>query len=140
GYTLMAKGPVVVGDLREERRFTGPRLLRDHGVVSGVSAVIPGIDGRPFGVLGVHTVRRRDFSPYDVAIVASVANILGGAVQAAHADGLREMLHRELRHRVGNLFAQLAAIHRQTAASCTDIEELCEKYANRLAAVSHAHE
>ncbi|MCK5091730.1 MAG: GAF domain-containing protein, partial [Gammaproteobacteria bacterium] len=37
GYTLACQDPVIVEDLRQETRFTGPQLLHDHGVVSGMS-------------------------------------------------------------------------------------------------------
>ena len=140
GFTLLSKEPVVVTDLTSETRFSGPPLLRDHGVVSGMSTPIPGVDGRPFGVLGIHTRRPRTFTSYDISILSSVANILGSAVQRAHAEGLRHLLDRELRHRVGNLFAQLAAIHRQTANTCDTVEALCEKFASRLGAIADAHE
>ena len=47
GYTLLCKEPVIVNDLRTEERFNGPPLLRDHGVVSGMSVII-GRSDRPF--------------------------------------------------------------------------------------------
>jgi hypothetical protein len=49
GYTLVSQKPVIVEDLRKETRFRGPALLHKHGVVSGISVVIHGID-QPFGV------------------------------------------------------------------------------------------
>lgn len=80
GFTLQSSEPVIVEDLAEEQRFAGPDLLLDHGVVSGLSVLIPGPHG-PFGVLGAHTARRRRFSCEDAAFLRSVANILGSAVQ-----------------------------------------------------------
>ena len=52
---------MIVIDLKSETRFEIPALLRDHGVNSGVSVPITGRDGRAYGVLGVHTARRRRF-------------------------------------------------------------------------------
>lgn len=80
GYTLLSDQPVIVADLRTETRFTGPQLLFDHGIVSGVSVVIPGAE-RPFGVLGTHTRQRRDFSQDDVNFLQSVANMLASFVE-----------------------------------------------------------
>ncbi|CAA9325648.1 MAG: diguanylate cyclase/phosphodiesterase (GGDEF & EAL domains) with PAS/PAC sensor(s) [uncultured Gemmatimonadaceae bacterium] len=79
GYTLLSRAPVIVADLRGEARFSGPPLLHDHGVVSGLSVVIPGA-GRPFGVLGAHTSRSRVFSPDDSNFFQAVANILASAI------------------------------------------------------------
>lgn len=65
GYTLLSDGPVVVEDLCTEGRFSGPPLLHDHGVISGVSVVIRGSE-RPYGVLGAHTTWKRTFTGEDV--------------------------------------------------------------------------
>jgi PAS domain S-box-containing protein len=85
GYTLASDGPVVVEDLRTERRFSGPPLLREHGVVSGMSVVIHGHE-RPYGVLGAHTGRRRDFTEDDVNFLRSVANVLAAAIERERAE------------------------------------------------------
>lgn len=79
GFTLKSKEPVVVEDWSNESRFRGPDLLTGHGVRSGVSVVIEG-RSRPFGVLGVHSRRRRIFSDEDISFLQSVANVLGSAV------------------------------------------------------------
>jgi signal transduction histidine kinase len=79
GYTLLSDEPVFVEDLGVETRFVGPQLLRDHGVVSGMSVLIRGPD-RPYGVLGVHGTRRRRFSAEDGDYLRAVANILGSAL------------------------------------------------------------
>ena len=50
GYTLACNKPVIVEELRSETRFSGPSLLVEHGVVSGMSVVIPGRNC-PYGVL-----------------------------------------------------------------------------------------
>lgn len=89
GYTLHADGPVVVTDLRTEKRFWGPPLLRDHQVVSGISAIIPGREG-PWGVLGVHSTKRHAYAPEDVVLVEAVAGVIGSAIE-------RDRIEREAR-------------------------------------------
>jgi PAS domain S-box-containing protein len=90
GFTLAERRPVIVADLGAETRFSGPALLVDHGVVSGLSVIISGT-GPPFGVLGAHTRRRRSFTGDDVSFVQSVANVLAAAVHRERADrALRE--------------------------------------------------
>nr|WP_294546405.1 PAS domain-containing protein [uncultured Rhodopila sp.] len=84
GYTLLqGAGPVIVEDLKAETRFAGPPMLHDHGVLSGMSVIIRGAGegDPPFGVLGVHTARRRSFTGHDIRFLEAVANILTAAVQ-----------------------------------------------------------
>jgi len=90
GYTLLSDQPVIVEDLRTEKRFTGSPLLHEHGVVSGISTIITTGDG-PFGVLGAHTKERREFSRDEVNFLQSVANVLGTMIERQNADdALRE--------------------------------------------------
>jgi two-component system sensor kinase FixL len=79
GYTLLCKEPVIVKDLRTEERFNGPPLLRDHGVVSGMSVII-GRSNQPFGILGAHTARPRNFSKDDIYFLQAVANVLSQVI------------------------------------------------------------
>ena len=89
GYTLAASQPVIVEDLRTERRFNTPTLLHDHQVVSGVSVIIHG-NPRPFGVLGAHTVRRRTFTVDDINFLQAIANVLAIAIERTSVE---EELH-----------------------------------------------
>lgn len=92
GYTLLQKGPVLIEDLATETRFTGPQLLHDHGVVSGASVVIEGTR-RPYGVLGVHTTRRRSFDEGDLSFLQAIAFVLSEAIERHSAEaGLRRSL------------------------------------------------
>ncbi|WP_318569461.1 PAS domain S-box protein [Salinigranum marinum] len=78
-YTLGSDAPVVVTDLATESRFSGPDLLASHGVRSGVTTVVGPVD-EPWGVLGVHDRRVREFADHDVDFVQSVATILANAI------------------------------------------------------------
>jgi PAS domain S-box-containing protein len=89
GYTLLTDAPVVVDDLHSEERFAGPHLLREHGVVSGMSTIVGGRK-RPYGVLGAYTRERRTFTEDDVNFLSAVANVLAAAIE-------RESTEAELR-------------------------------------------
>jgi PAS domain S-box-containing protein len=89
GYTLVTDGPVVVDDLRAEKRFSGPPLLHEHEVVSGMSVIIRGREG-PFGVLGAHTRSHLTFTENDVNFLRGVANVLAITIERKEAE---EALH-----------------------------------------------
>jgi len=85
GYTLFSNQPIIVKDMRNERRFKGPKLLLDHQVISGVSVVIQGHD-RPYGVLGAHTKEYREFTNNDVNFLQAIANVLSLAIEQARVE------------------------------------------------------
>jgi PAS domain S-box-containing protein len=85
GYTLLSSEPVVVENLREETRFSGPPLLTEHGVVSGMSVIIRGKE-RPYGVLGAHTTERRTFTKEDIDFLQTVSNVLAAAIRRRRAE------------------------------------------------------
>ncbi len=79
GYTLNSNKPVIVYDLNTETRFSGPELLIEHKVISGLSIVIPGENG-PWGVLSTHSTQHKTFSKNDVNFLHSIANLLANAI------------------------------------------------------------
>jgi PAS domain S-box-containing protein len=85
GYTLLSGEPVIVEDLRTERRFSNPPLLTEHGVISGISVVIPGQE-QPFGILGAHTIRRRTFTQDDIYFLQAVAGAIATAIERKQAE------------------------------------------------------
>ena len=139
GYALASGGPVIVTDLKSETRFEAPELLSQHGIHSGVSVPIAGRNGRAYGVLGAHTARRRRFGEHDVSFLAAIANVIAGAIQRRQADQRHELMIRELRHRSGNLFAQLLALFSQTARNSRNMTELVTKYEARVHSLANAH-
>ncbi|AXV39583.1 MAG: hypothetical protein CIT02_04260 [Methanobacterium sp. BAmetb5] len=97
GYTLLSEKPVIVEDLSLETRFSGPQLLVDHGVTSGVSVIIGPLED-PYGVMGVHTVEHRIFSPLDVEFVQAVANVLANIINQNRIS--HELEKSEMRYRL----------------------------------------
>jgi two-component system, LuxR family, sensor kinase FixL len=102
GFTLLRREPVIVNDLRQETRFKGPRLLTDHGVVSGVSVVV-GDPERPFGVLAVHTKTQRAFSEDDGLFLKTIAVLLASAISRKRAEDARRAGEERLRGAIDSL-------------------------------------
>lgn len=95
GYTLLYREPIIVTDLRTETRFQGSPLLQDHGVVSGMSMIIPG-QNQPFGVLGVFSTQKRQFTDDDIYFLQAIANIIATAIERKRVEeALRESALRE---------------------------------------------
>jgi PAS domain S-box-containing protein len=107
GYTLLSSEPVIVEDMSTEKRFSASPLLADYNIVSGMSVIIDGQQW-PFGVLGAHSRRRRNFTQDDVNFLQATANVLAQAIERYHAEeALRESEER-YRHLVETLFEAIA--------------------------------
>ncbi len=126
GYTLLSRAPVVTEDMAKETRFHPAALLLEHGVVSGVSAIIHG-KAEPYGVLGAHTASRRSFSADDVHFLQSIADVLAAAIERRQLEEeLLATISREQR-RIGQdlhdgLCQHLAGIEFRNEALARDLE------------------
>ena len=112
GYTLTSNQSVIVADLRTETRFSAAPLLLDHGVVSGVSVVIPG-RGEPFGVLGVHTTTDRTFDRHDVNFLESIAHVLYQIIEQRRSVAAIQRSESWLRHLVATTQDAVVSIDRR---------------------------
>ncbi|MBW4575089.1 MAG: EAL domain-containing protein [Aphanothece sp. CMT-3BRIN-NPC111] len=93
GFTVK---PVNVEDLQGETRLSGTPLLHNHRLVSGASVIIERqaksnreeshLLPPPFGVLGVHTSKKRQFTEDDINFLQSVANVLASAIERKRAE------------------------------------------------------
>lgn len=109
GYTLITEQPVIVDDLRTESRFDGPALLRNHGIVSGVSCLIGHVDA-PWGVLGAHTADRRNFNEHDANFVANVATVIAQTVTSSRAEARATEQERRLELALGAANLQMVQL------------------------------
>jgi two-component sensor histidine kinase len=137
-FILSSREPVMV-DFESETRFAPPALLCDHGVISAMGIAIAGRNRRPFGCLCVHSRSRRSFDALEVSFLTATANLLSGTIQRHQLDDHHQLMIRELRHRSGNLFAQLLALFSQTAKTSRSVADLTTKYHARVLALANAH-
>src|SRR5437667_3427465 len=101
GYVLRATGQVVVEDLTSERRFRSAPLLSSHGVVSSLSVLVHGKE-RPFGILGAHTTRRREFTIHDAHFLQAIANVLATAIDRARTEAALRSSEEHFRSLIEN--------------------------------------
>jgi diguanylate cyclase (GGDEF)-like protein/PAS domain S-box-containing protein len=85
GFTMLTKEPVVLADRDSEARFELSNLHREHDVKSGLTVIVQG-RGRPYGVLGVYSRSRREFSAQDVSFLQSVANVIANAIDRVRTE------------------------------------------------------
>jgi len=91
GFTLAAGEPVVIEHLADDPRFLPSTLLRDHGVISGMTVAVAG-QGKAFGVLGAHTTHERKFTSDEMHFLLAVATVLAMAAARKRAEAQMEKL------------------------------------------------
>lgn len=84
GYTLAQRGTIILEDTEEETRFEILDPLHEHGVRSGMTVPIRTSQGT-WGVLAAHHTSPRSFDEDDIALLDSVAAVLGAAIERERA-------------------------------------------------------
>lgn len=120
GFTLLSNQPVIVVDLQKEKRFSGPALLREHGVVSGMSVIIGKVD-KPYGVLGVHSTGHREFSLHDIDFMQKMADVFASAIERRRM----EVVLNESEERYRLLFHQspFGVVHVDSKGVVVDVND-----------------
>src|SRR3989441_7115244 len=142
----------VIEDPASENRFPRTGMLHEHGIVSGMSVMIPGRRA-PYGVLGAHSAAHRRFEPGDAEFLQAVANVVSAAVQrqrahdqvqasearllafADYSPAVMFLKDREGRYRLVNeQFLQRFGLRRDQVIGRTDLEVFPRDQALRFAA------
>ena len=155
GRAYLTAEPVAIVDCAKAPDFVLSAMLREHGIVS--LANVPILTGSAaWGVLEVDSTTRRDFGADTLAFMIAAAAIIGSTLErgtslggeaAALAEAAaeaqrREVLLRELQHRVKNNFQLiLASISLQKRRFAVgETHNALDHIANRINAISLAHD
>jgi PAS domain S-box-containing protein len=140
GYTLLSKSPVIVENLREEKHFSAPLLLKEHNIISGMSVVI-GNREKPFGVLGVYSNKKRKFTGEDTYFLNSVAFLLAEVIRRQRIETElgqhREQLEELVKARTSELTEANEQLSREIAGR-KQVEKAIQNNVNFLETVLNA--
>jgi two-component system, cell cycle sensor histidine kinase and response regulator CckA len=90
-YVLASSEPVIVLDACNITAFEIPEFVRTHGIVSGISVIIPGAR-KPWGILEAHNRGGKIFDEDDFHFLQSVANVISTAHARKQSETDREHL------------------------------------------------
>lgn len=155
GRAFRTAEPVCLPDIGDAPDFVFSPMLAEHGIVSLANVPIL-IDGAAWGVLEVDSSVHRDFSQDSLDFLLAAAAIIGATVQrdvaaraeaaalsdAANRAQYREVLLRELQHRVKNNFQIILSSIGIQKRRFEDFEvrRALNHITNRIHAISLAHD
>ena len=153
GRAFQTAEPVTIRDFGEQKEYVRSDLLKEHSIVS-VSNVPLLINGAAWGVLEVDSTVPRDFTEDTTDFLTAAGALIGTVlrhithpeaerlVAAAAEAQRREILLREMQHRVKNNFQLvLSSISIQKRRSQgTEVHRALDHVANRINAISLAHD
>lgn len=157
GYTLQSGKSLVVDDIRGSPEFRLPDVLADHGIVCLANVPIS-YDSTVWGVLEVDSDMPREFNEGEVEFLEALACMIAGGLQHAQAvartnataaaaavqSSQREMLLREIQHRVKNNLQVIVSILAQERRAMLNVApQAAERFGRvmeRVAAIGIAHD
>lgn len=148
GTAAFTGEPVYVSDIANDPLWRDYReLALPHGLAACWSVPIRGNDGTVIGTFANYYGEPREPSAVDMATINMIAQTAAIAVerhkqelQRAKAEAERNLLLRELDHRVKNAFTLAQSLLGLSAREVDTPLELAEKVSGRLQALTEAHD
>jgi two-component sensor histidine kinase len=148
GTAASTGNPVIVTDIATDPLWADFReLALSHQLRACWSMPIRAADGRILGTFANYYREPKEPSERDLETIAMVTRTTAIAIERSineqareRAEAQRELLLRELNHRVKNVFTLVDSLLRMSARSATSADAFSTAVRGRLGALSKAHE
>jgi two-component sensor histidine kinase len=137
GRAWEAEQLVLSDSLDSETDVARHEIFAGIGLTCGVALPVSN-SGRTYAVLEFFGTAEARLDAEILRLLRTVGTQLGLGMQRKEAAEQREILRREVAHRVGNSLAVLSSIYRSCARSARSVEELNASFLGRIMAVSRA--
>jgi two-component sensor histidine kinase len=128
GYAFSLSEPVPISDYNSEKVHCHPTILKEHGCVASLNVPLR-TDRGNFGVLEVDNTSTCTFSADDINFLTGLGNTVARAVELRRAMNAmeaafkeKELLIREMNHRIKNNLSLVAAMLSLQARRSTESE------------------
>jgi two-component sensor histidine kinase len=148
GTAAFTGQPVMVTDIATDPNWADYRdIALKHGLQACWSMPIVAADGRILGTFANYYREPKKPTERDLEVIAMVTRTTAIAIERfrneqarERAEEQRQLLTRELNHRVKNIFALVDSLLFMSARSATNVRDFSEAVRGRLNALNHAHE
>ncbi len=132
---------VLVPDVAAEKQYAG--AWRELMLASGLRAVrstpVHGSDGRILGCLALYFSEPRQPNPTDAKLVEMATHLAAIAIERDQTEQTRQLLLKELNHRVKNTLANVQAIAQRTVRSTNDPADFVAHFSGRIQSLARVH-
>jgi len=142
GYAFSLSEPVPISDYNSEKVHCHPTILKEHGCVASLNVPLR-TDRGNFGVLEVDNTSTCTFSADDINFLTGLGNTVARAVELRRAMNAmeaafkeKELLIREMNHRIKNNLSLVAAMLSLQARRSTE-SEVREQLGNAVTRVNN---
>jgi len=142
GYAFALSEPVPISDYNSEKVHCRPTILKEHGCVASLNVPLR-TDRGNFGVLEVDNTSTCTFSADDINFLTGLGNTVARAVELRRAMNAmeaafkeKELLIREMNHRIKNNLSLVAAMLSLQARRSTE-SEVREQLGNAVTRVNN---
>ncbi len=139
GQAWLSRDVVTVFDISQHDGFIRRSSFSEVGLVQGFAVPIAQED-KTFAVMEFFGTKNARIDDEMIRLVRTIAKQIGLAIQRKSEEEERNILRRELAHRVGNSLTILSAIFRTMAAKATSVPELASSFSVRLQTVARAYQ
>jgi signal transduction histidine kinase/DNA-binding response OmpR family regulator len=149
GAAMQALAPIVVEDVTQSEIFVGQEslhVLLEAGVRAVQSTPLLSSSGKILGIISTHfgmphrpTERELHFMELLARQAADYLERINGEQERARGEATRQLLLRELSHRVKNTLASVQAIAQQTVRSTKDPADFAARFSGRIQSMARVH-
>lgn len=139
-YVVSADTALSVADARDHTLLKTNGAVDDLGVIAYLGVPVHGPDGAPLGSFCAIDDKPHDWSEEDLAALTDLSQMLETEIALRQMLEDRQLLLREMNHRVKNIFAIVSGIIRLSRRQETSAEALATVLDSRIQALAQAHE
>ena len=145
-HVVIHAKPLIVNDSRLDPLVRDNLAVKDLNVIAYLGIPLLSPDGEPLGSFCAIDSKPRDWSDEDVATMTDLAKTVETEISlrlaledARKSARERDMILREMNHRVKNLFAMVSGMVGLTARDSETPKEMAKQLRGRINALSEAH-
>jgi two-component sensor histidine kinase len=145
-YVVKRAKPLIVTDARQDPLLRDNLAIRDLNVIAYLGVPLFSPDGMPLGSFCAIDSQPRAWSNDEIEIMMDLAHAVQSEIRlrlaltrAEELSVQRDLLTKELNHRVKNLFAMVLGMIRMTARNSSCVRDMSESLQGRVTALSKAH-